>query len=77
MAIDSYVHYIMSLISKCEPLLEITGLLFTNLAEIREIVDNLEVKDVNEQLSHAYSNLCKAAEIIHDLFPNSPLVRVN
>ena len=35
LAIESYIQYIVQLISGCEPLLEITALIFTNLSEAR------------------------------------------
>jgi hypothetical protein len=76
LAIDSYIGYLVSLLSGCEPLLEITAILFDHLSQARHLSQTAP-EALADNLDQTWLHLCKLAEITHKLFPRSPLVEVH
>jgi hypothetical protein len=77
LAIESYVKYVIGLLTGCEPLLELTAVIFEGLAEARQYAQEYSDGELQGSLEQAWANLGKLAEVTHRLFPNSPLVGVH
>jgi hypothetical protein len=77
LAIESYVKYVVSLLTACEPLLEITAVIFEGLTEAKHYAQEYSDGELVGCIDQSWQNLGKLAEVTHRLFPNSPLVGVH
>jgi hypothetical protein len=77
LAIESYVKYVIGLLTGCEPLLELTAVIFEELSQARHYAQEYSDDELQGSLEQAWQNLGKLAEVTHRLFPNSPLVGVH
>lgn len=77
LAIQSYIDYVVQLLSGCQPLLQITALIFGSLSEARSWAFQTRSSQLSDILEQAWLNLGKLAEITHKIFPRSPMVAVH
>ena len=61
LAIDSYLSHLIALLTRCEPLLEITAVLFGDLRHVRGISHEYGANEIEEELEQVWANLSKLA----------------